>query len=85
METAIHILSECDAFANLRQEVFGDPFAALPLLYNNNNILQFLRRADLEVLPMVGMEEEYDREIEKEKRRQEKLEKHNKKTASQPK
>ena len=86
-ESAIHILSECDRFANLRQEVFGDPFAALPLTYKNNNILHFLSKADIEVLPMLGMEQEYDQEVEREKRHLDKVAKKNKKKrkASQPK
>ena len=86
-QTAIHIFSECDRFANLRQEVFGDPFAATPLTYKNNNILHFLREADIEVLPMLGMEQEYDLEVEREKRHLEKLNKKNKKknNASQQK
>ena len=85
-ESAIHILSDCDRFANLRQEVFGDPFAALPLTYSNKDILAFLRKADIEVLPMLGMEKEYDQDIEREKRRLEKQnKKQKKKKASQPK
>ena len=85
-QSAIHVLSECDAFANLRQEVFGDPFASLPLQYNNNNILHFLRKAEIEVLPMMEMQKEYDINIEKEKRHLAKKAKGSqKKTASQPK
>merc|ERR1712110_1158185 len=68
-ETAIHLLSECDALAQLREECFGDPFPSCPLKIKNSKILHFLNVAGLETLPMLEMQAEFDLEIEKEKRR----------------
>ena len=84
-ETAIHLLGECDALAQLRMECFGDPYPSLPFKIKNAKILHFLNIAGLETLPMLAMDKEFDLEIEKEKRRIKKPKRKRSQTSKAPK
>ena len=83
-ETAIHLLSECDALAEFRMECFGDPYPSCPFKIKNSKILHFLNVAGLETLPMLEMQAEFDLEIEREQRQIKNPKKRRSKTSTTP-
>ena len=51
LQTPWHFYSSCEALASLRQEMFGEPYYKPLSEIDRKQVLEFARRAEIDILP----------------------------------
>ena len=60
VQTSMHIFGDCERFADVRMQCFGDPFPDIPFEITKKQVLNFLWQTKLEILPMLKIEKEQE-------------------------